>query len=206
MDLIWKIFIWYDCLPLILVVWPPQVNMPAPAPAAWSIPTTSRPAVAPVAASTSLSSAVTSPSCPSTAASVQREPIWMNLGTVSHLSLVPAMTKALWCLLDRSSTRTESCGMKIIFESFKIHFCRTSEYLFLDLFVIYHKYYCYLSAVCCMYINVYFFYISPPAPVRRASSAALESLLHCHVSVIIQNHLISSSFKKGFLDSSWLPT
>ena len=97
------------------VVCPPQGNMPAPARAAWSTPTTSRPAVAPAAASAPQISAATSPSRPSTAVSVQREPTWMTLGSVFHLRPVPVTTKALWCLLERWSTRMVSCGRKITY-------------------------------------------------------------------------------------------
>ena len=85
--------------------------MPAPAPAACSTHTTSHPAVAPAAALAPQTSAVTSPSRPLMAVSVQRELIWMSLGNVFYPGPVPAMTKAQWYLLDRLSTGKESCGM-----------------------------------------------------------------------------------------------
>lgn len=76
------------------MLWPPQENIPAPAPAAWSTPTTSHPVVAPAAALEPQISLVTCSSHPSMVVSVQREPIWKTLGSVSHLRLVPVMTKA----------------------------------------------------------------------------------------------------------------
>ncbi len=97
--------------------------MPAPAPATWSTPTTSHLVIEPAAASAPLMPAVTSPSHPLTAVFVKKELIWMTLGSVSHLVLVPVMMMAQWCHLDRLSTRMGSRGMKIIY----IYICRNNS-------------------------------------------------------------------------------
>lgn len=70
-----------------------------------------------------------------------------------------------------------------------VMWCVNHRYI---LYMMYKRYYRYFNSVLQGYIIFFFF---PLAPVRRANSDALESLLYSHVSCMMQNQLISSSLE-----------